>query len=136
MLPPLCSVSRLIAMIEPIARAKVPAKERLRQMAEAHLSLLLADMPMQKVAVQGLERYLFQSSGFRYVHTLREINKMRDDYEHQLDAKFAGARGYVDAILTPEETRDQLRLVLRVVSEYGGPHLGQFVLPPMDYLQT
>ena len=33
------------------------------------------------------------------------VDKMREDYEHQLDAKFAGARGFVDAIVTPEETR-------------------------------
>src|SRR5437762_8172377 len=29
------------------------------------------------------------------------LDAMRADYEHQLDAKFAGARGFVDAILTP-----------------------------------
>ncbi len=60
------------------------------------------------------------------------IQSMREDYEHQLDAKFAGARGYVDAIVTPEETRDQLAFVLRVVSNYAGPHIGPFVLPPID----
>jgi acetyl-CoA carboxylase carboxyltransferase component len=57
---------------------------------------------------------------------------MRADYEHQLDAKFAGARGFVDAIITPEETRDQLAFLLRVVANYAGPHLGPFVLPPLD----
>src|SRR3954462_10474010 len=30
------------------------------------------------------------------------MSSMRADYEHQLDAKFAGARGFVDAIVTPE----------------------------------
>jgi 3-methylcrotonyl-CoA carboxylase beta subunit len=54
---------------------------------------------------------------------------MRADYEHQLDAKYAAARGYVDAILTAEETRDQLAFLLRVTSNYGGPHLGPYVLP-------
>src|SRR6266540_683531 len=29
------------------------------------------------------------------------VDAMRADYEQQLDAKFAGARGFVDAILTP-----------------------------------
>ena len=38
----------------------------------------------------------------------RSIESMRADYEQQLDAQFAAARGYVDAIVTPEETRDQL----------------------------
>ena len=57
------------------------------------------------------------------------VEAMRGDYEHQLDARFAGARGFLDAIITPEETRDQLAFLLRVTSNYGGPHLGAFVLP-------
>ena len=60
------------------------------------------------------------------------IDAMRADYEHQLDAKFAGARGFVDAIVYPEETRDVLAFLLRVVANYAGPHLGPFVLPPLD----
>jgi 3-methylcrotonyl-CoA carboxylase beta subunit len=57
---------------------------------------------------------------------------MREDYEHQLDARFAAARGFVDAIITPEETRDLLAFTLRVTANYAGPHLGPFVLPPLD----
>jgi acetyl-CoA carboxylase carboxyltransferase component len=57
---------------------------------------------------------------------------MRADYEAQLDARHAAARGFVDAIVTPEETRDQLAFVLRVCANYAGPHLGPFVLPPID----
>ena len=60
------------------------------------------------------------------------IEAMRTDYDSQLDAKFAAARGFADAILTPEETRDQLAFLLRVVANYSGPHLGPFVLPPLD----
>lgn len=56
---------------------------------------------------------------------------MRADYEHQLDAKQAAARGQVDAIVTPEETRDTLAFLLQVSSNFAGPHLGQFVLPPL-----
>jgi len=56
------------------------------------------------------------------------VEQMRTDYEHQLDAKFAGARGYVDAIVTPEETRDMLAFTLRITANYDGPHLGAFVL--------
>ena len=63
------------------------------------------------------------------------VDKMREDYEHQLDAKFAGARGFVDAIVTPEETRDALALTLRAATQYDGPHLGAFVLPPLDARQ-
>ncbi|HET7039117.1 MAG TPA: carboxyl transferase domain-containing protein [Gemmatimonadales bacterium] len=57
------------------------------------------------------------------------VGRMRDDYEHQLDAKVAAARGFVDAILVPEETRDQLGFALRVCGSWSGPHLGAFVLP-------
>lgn len=60
------------------------------------------------------------------------IESMRADYEQQLDAKFAAARGFVDAIVPPEETRDQLAFLLRVSANYAGPHLGPFVLPPLD----
>ena len=63
---------------------------------------------------------------------LAAVESMRADYEHQLDAKFAAARGYVDAIVTPETTRDLLAFLLRTVSNYAGPHLGPFVLPPLD----
>jgi acetyl-CoA carboxylase carboxyltransferase component len=60
------------------------------------------------------------------------VERMRADYEHQLDAKFAGARGYVDAIVPPEDTRQVLSFALRATQFYGGPHLGAFVLPPLD----
>ena len=56
---------------------------------------------------------------------------MRADYEHQLDAKYAAARGYVDAIIGAEETRDMLAFLLRVTRSNGGPHIGPFVLPPL-----
>ncbi len=58
------------------------------------------------------------------------VVEMRADYEHQLDARFAAARGYVDAIIYPEETRETLSLALRAGLHNRGPHLGPFVLPP------
>ena len=62
--------------------------------------------------------------------TATAIDEMRADYEHQLDAKYAAARGYVDAIVYPENTREMLSLVLRASLNNPGPHLGPFVLPP------
>ncbi|HEX2250793.1 MAG TPA: acyl-CoA carboxylase subunit beta [Gemmatimonadales bacterium] len=64
--------------------------------------------------------------------TQAAMASMRADYEHQLDAKFAAARGFVDAIVAPEETRDLLAFTLRVAANYSGPHLGPFALPPLD----
>ena len=57
------------------------------------------------------------------------MESVRRDYERQLDARYAAARGFVDALLAPEETRDALELALRVTLNFDGPHLGQFVLP-------
>ena len=61
--------------------------------------------------------------------TAAAIERTREDYEHQLDARYAGARGFVDAILTPEDTRAALALALRCSLSNPGPHLGPFTLP-------
>ncbi len=58
-----------------------------------------------------------------------EMDRVRAEYERQLDAKFAAARGFVDAVLAPEEVRPALELALRTALNNPGPHLGQFVLP-------
>lgn len=57
------------------------------------------------------------------------MTSVRETYERDLDAKYAAARGFVDAVITPEDTRDALELSLRTALNYSGPHLGQFVLP-------
>jgi 3-methylcrotonyl-CoA carboxylase beta subunit len=57
-----------------------------------------------------------------------EMERVRENYEQQLDAKYAAARGFVDAVILPEQTRDALEVALRVTLNYAGPHLGQFVL--------
>ena len=62
----------------------------------------------------------------------KSVEEMRADYEHQLDAKYAGARGYIDAIVYPEDTRDTLAMALRAGLRNPGPHLGPFVLPAMS----
>lgn len=59
-----------------------------------------------------------------------EMDQVRETYEMELDAKYAAARGFVDAVIMPESTRDALELALRTALNYSGPHIGQFVLPP------
>jgi acetyl-CoA carboxylase carboxyltransferase component len=59
-----------------------------------------------------------------------EMNEVRESYEEELDAKYAAARGFVDAVIIPEHTRNALELSLRTSLNYNGPHIGQFVLPP------
>ena len=60
----------------------------------------------------------------------QQMNNVRETYERDLDAKYAAARGFVDAVITPEDTRDAIELSLRTSLNYDGPHIGQFVLPP------
>jgi len=57
------------------------------------------------------------------------VEAMRDDYEHQLDARYAAARGFVDAVIYPDDTRETLAMALRTSLHNPGPHLGPFVLP-------
>ncbi len=56
-------------------------------------------------------------------------DQMLEDYEHQLDARFAAARGFVDAIVVPEQTREVLTFVFSVARQHAGPHVGAFQLP-------
>jgi acetyl-CoA carboxylase carboxyltransferase component len=58
-----------------------------------------------------------------------EMQQVRESYEQQLDAKYAAARGFVDAVVLPENTRNALELALQVSTNFQGPHLGPFVLP-------
>jgi acetyl-CoA carboxylase carboxyltransferase component len=59
----------------------------------------------------------------------RAVGEMRADYDEQLDARFAGARGFIDAIVYPEDTREVLAMALRASLHNRGPHLGAFALP-------
>ena len=67
--------------------------------------------------------------GVRQLNALIHLNPAAVDTAHKLDAKFAGARGFVDAIVPPEETRDTLAFLLEVTTQFTGPHIGPFVLP-------
>ena len=58
------------------------------------------------------------------------MDEVRADYDRQLDARFAGARGFVDEVVLPEELRDALSLLLRAARNNPGPNLGAFNLPP------
>ena len=60
---------------------------------------------------------------------LAEMDKVRETYDRELDAKHAAARGLVDAIVTPEDLRDSLLLALQTCLNTNTPHIGAFVLP-------
>ncbi len=60
-----------------------------------------------------------------------EMQKVRETYERELDAKHAAARGLLDAIITPENLRAGLTLALQTCLNTNQPHIGAFVLPPI-----
>ncbi|MGD9587879.1 MAG: acyl-CoA carboxylase subunit beta [Pyrinomonadaceae bacterium] len=60
---------------------------------------------------------------------LAEMEKVRETYDRELDAKHAAARGLVDAIVTPENLRESLILCLQTCLNTSRPHIGPFVLP-------
>ena len=92
------------------------------------MAVMEGDSAVQAVFGSELER--LRSKGKEPSTELAaEMNAVRANYEKELDAKYAAARGFVDAVIAPEETRDTLELALRVSLNYSGPHLGPFVLP-------
>jgi len=92
------------------------------------MAVMEGDSAVQAVFGSELER--LRSKGKEPSTELAaEMNAVRTNYETELDAKYAAARGFVDAVIAPEETRDVLELALRVSSNFSGPHLGPFVLP-------
>ena len=58
-----------------------------------------------------------------------EMQKVRETYERELDAKHAAARGLVDAIVAPENVRNALITALETCLNTAEPHLGAFSLP-------
>jgi 3-methylcrotonyl-CoA carboxylase beta subunit len=63
---------------------------------------------------------------------LAEMEKVRETYDRELDAKHAAARGLVDAIVTPEDLRESLLMALRTCLNTSKPHIGAFVLPTIE----
>jgi len=57
------------------------------------------------------------------------MDEVRAEYDRQLDARFAGARGFVDEVVLAEELRPALGLLLRAALQNPGPHVGAFHLP-------
>ncbi len=62
---------------------------------------------------------------------LAAMEKVRETYDRELDAKHAAARGLLDAIVTPENVRNALMLALRTCANTDTPHIGAFVLPTL-----
>ena len=63
------------------------------------------------------------------------MDEVRADYDRQLDARFAAARGFVDEIVLPEELRTALIHLLHASLNNPGPHIGAFHLEPGSALR-
>ena len=46
-------------------------------------------------------------------------DKIRGDYEAQMDVRYAAARGWVDAIIDPSQTRSVLTTAFSVATRYA-----------------
>lgn len=57
-----------------------------------------------------------------------KMDEVREEYDRQLDARFAAARGFVDEIVNHEKLRESLVLLLRAGLRNPGAHLGPFGL--------
>jgi 3-methylcrotonyl-CoA carboxylase beta subunit len=81
------------------------------------------------MALFGAQLDKLKQAGQKPDEELRErIDAVRAEYDQQLDARYAAARGFVDAVVAPEETRTVLGLALRTAINNPGPHVGAFGL--------
>jgi len=84
----------------------------------ARIGVMEGDSAVQ--AVHGTELEQYRAAGSTIPEDLEaRMNKTRADYEQWLDARYAAARGHVDAILDPLETRRVLELAFEAATAYS-----------------
>ena len=84
----------------------------------ARIGVMEGDAAVQ--AVYGTELARLKAAGKPVPEDLAAgIEQTRADYERWLDARYAAARGHVDAILDPLETRRMLEFALEAATAYG-----------------
>lgn len=67
--------------VRPLAMAAGPAGERLQQMVERQVLLIMSHLPFQRVMVQGVEMHLEGSTTVAQRETLDGLITQRDDFE-------------------------------------------------------
>src|SRR5699024_8927094 len=75
------AIETLIRDVEPIARSDLDTVAKLKKMAFRHIWILLTELPMQKVAVQGLDKSILGNPSSKHKKTLQHITDIRDYYE-------------------------------------------------------
>lgn len=84
----------------------------------ARIGVMEGDSAIQAVFGPEIDKY--RAGGQALPADLQErIQKTRSDYERWLDARYAAARGHVDAIIDPKDTRQVLAFVLEVCAYAG-----------------
>ncbi len=79
----------------------------------ARIGVMEGDSAVQALFSVEIEKW--KSSGQPLPDDLQEsVEKTRADYERWLDARYAAARGHVDALIDPLESREVLTLALEV----------------------
>ncbi len=84
----------------------------------ARIGVMEGDSAVMALFSAELEKV--KSSGEPIPDDLRQsIDRTRADYERWLDARYAAARGHVDAVIDPKDTREVLALALEVALNRG-----------------
>jgi acetyl-CoA carboxylase carboxyltransferase component len=84
----------------------------------ARIGVMEGDAAVQ--AVHGTELARLKLSGEAIpLELAAQINQTRADYERWLDARYAAARGHVDSILDPLETRRMLEFAFEAATAHG-----------------
>lgn len=98
----------------------------------ARIGVMEGDAAVQ--AVHGPELAKYEKAGEALPAELAaRIEATRADYERWLDARYAAARGHVDALIDPSKTRNILQLAFEAATAYpGGNHLPLTQLEPHD----
>jgi acetyl-CoA carboxylase carboxyltransferase component len=95
----------------------------------ARIGVMEGDSAVQALYSAELEKY--KANGEGVPPELQEaIDRTRADYERWLDARYAAARGHLDAVIDPRETRAVLAFALDVVS--CRPRAGHLVLETLQ----
>ena len=68
------------------------------------------------VTIRSLER---QGEKVDAAHLEKLRDKIRGDYEAQMDVRYAAARGWIDAIIDPSQTRSVLSTALSVATRFA-----------------
>ena len=82
----------------------------------ARIGVMEGDSAIQALFSAEIEKYKAQGEPFPE-DLQQSIEKTRADYEHWLDARYAAARGHVDAVIDPKDSRQMLSLALAVTMQ-------------------